>query len=223
MNPRKPLSCWQIFAQGGALRKIGFALGRAVLHHGMHDDHAAPADLRCDPAHSDPFPSNWPGPQGFGPFFARGEAGRLGRNSAQAGWGRAPRHGILPFVLQARALESGDITTPIRGTSSCGKSSSFFLSQRRLPAACRTPARAGLPVRSLARPLPMPRTKTCWPVRPLAGWQGRLLAPFPARSAADPVDLTARAAAGFRTNPATHGDIPRGWLFHFPPARAALT
>ncbi|MEY3960624.1 MAG: hypothetical protein RIR14_1278, partial [Pseudomonadota bacterium] len=58
MNPRKPLSCWQIFAQGGALRKIGFALGRAVLHHGMHDDHAAPADLRCDPAHSDPFPSN---------------------------------------------------------------------------------------------------------------------------------------------------------------------
>jgi len=52
MNPRKPLSCWQIFAQGGALRKIGFALGRAVLHHGMHDDHAALADLRCGPAHS---------------------------------------------------------------------------------------------------------------------------------------------------------------------------
>jgi hypothetical protein len=43
---------------------------------------------------------------------------------------------------------------------------------------------------------------------------------FAARSAA--IDLTARAA-GLTITPAIHGDIPRGWPFHFRPAMAALT
>lgn len=216
MNPRKPLSCWQIFAQGPALRKIGFASTREVLQHGASDDPSRPA-------HSNPFPTDWPGPLGCGPFSALGAvAARLGRNSAKGRGAAMRRPGIFPFASALCALESGDITTPIRGTSSCGKSSPFFSSQPRLQAACRTPAQGVWPVRSSARPLPMRRTKTCWPARPSAGLPALRPAPFRARSAVDQIGLTA-TAAGQTIKPATHGDAPRGWLFHFRPARAALT
>jgi hypothetical protein len=47
-------------------------------------------------------------------------------------------------------------------------------------------------------------------------------APFRARLVADQIDLTAHTAV-ITITPATHGDIPRGWPFHFRPARAALT
>jgi hypothetical protein len=47
-------------------------------------------------------------------------------------------------------------------------------------------------------------------------------APFRARLVADQIDLTAQKAV-ITITPATHGDIPRGWSFHFRPARAALT
>jgi hypothetical protein len=40
--------------------------------------------------------------------------------------------------------------------------------------------------------------------------------------AADQIDLTARTAV-ITITPAIHGDIPRGWPFHFRPVRAALT
>jgi hypothetical protein len=64
--------------------------------------------------------------------------------------------------------------------------------------------------------------RTLSQARPLAGLQALRPAPFRARLAADQIDLTARTAV-ITITPATHGDIPRGWSFHFRPARAALT
>jgi hypothetical protein len=52
-------------------------------------------------------------------------------------------------------------------------------------------------------------------------WAASLAACRACRPAANSV-LTARAAV-ITITPATHGDIPFGWPFHFRPARAALT
>jgi hypothetical protein len=231
MNPRKPLCFWQFFAQALACAKTGFASTRVVLHDGVVVEPAGLANGAAPVAghaihrltHCDPFPNTWPSPFGVGPFLARGTVGlRFGRNSAHLAGAGARGHGILAFVSTVCALESGDITTPFRGTPSCGKSSSFFLSQRRSRAACKTPARAGLRVLSWARPLRTPRMKTLSQALPLAGLPALRPAPFRARLAADQIDLTARAAVCTIT-PAIHGDFPRGWSFHFRPASAVLT
>ena len=225
MNPRKPLCCWQFFAQALACAKSGFASTRV----GRHDEGLAKpaglafglADLARHVIHCDPFPNTWPSPFGVGPLLARGTVGLpFGRNSAHRAGAPARGHGILPFVSMACALESGDITTPFRGTTSCGNSSLFFSSQRRSRAVCKTPAHAGLQGLCLARPLLTPPIRTWLLGLPLE--LGSVLAHvcFAARSAA--IDLTARAA-GLTITPAIHGDIPRGWPFHFRPARAALT
>jgi len=227
MNPRKPLCFWQFFAQALACAKSGFASTRV----GLHDEGLAkpaglafgPADLARHVIHCDPFPNTWPSPFGVGPLLARGTVDLpFGRNSAHRAGAPARGHGILPFVSMACALESGDITTPFRGTTSCGNSSLFFSSQRRSRAVCKTPAHAGLQGLSLARPLPMRRMRTLSQARPLAGLQALRPAPFRARLAADQIDLTARTAV-ITITPATHGDIPRGWSFHFRPASAVLT
>ena len=223
MNPRKPLCCWQFFAQALACAKSAFAPTRAGLQDKVLVD---PVVLAFGPrhmTHCDPFPMNWPSPVGVGPLFVRGPVGlRFGRNSAHRAGASARGHGILPFVSMACALESGDITTPFRGRPSCRNSSFFFSSQRRLRAVCKTPAHAGLQGLSLARPLPMRRMRTLSQARPLAGLQALRPAPFRARLVADQIDLTAQKAV-ITITPATHGDIPRGWSFHFRPARAALT
>jgi len=227
MNPRKPLCCWQFFAQALACAKSGFASTRV----GLHDERLAmpeglafgPADLARHVIHCDPFPNTWPSPFGVGPLFVRRTVGlQFGRNSAHPDGAAARDNGILPFISMVRALKFGDITTPFRGTTSCGNSSLFFSSQRRSRAVCKTQARAGLRAPSLARRLPTPRMKTLSQALPLAGLLALRLAPFRARSAADQIDLTARAAVCTIT-PATHGDIPRGWSFHFRPASAVLT
>lgn len=235
MNPRKPLCFWQFFAQALACAKTGFASTRVVLHDGVvvgpagltHG--AAPA---AGPAihrvtHCDPFPNTWPSPFGVGPFLARGAVGlRFGRNSAHLAGAGAWGHGILAFVSTVCALEFGDITTPFRGTPSCGKSSPFFLSQRRSRAACKTvvamPPSAPWAVRRLAhlwRMLPaVAKPKVPSLARSLAA---SLVACRACRPADNPV-LTARAAVCTIT-PAIHGDFPRGWSFHFRPASAVLT
>ena len=223
MNPRKPLCCWQFFAQALACAKSAFAPTRAGLQDKVLVDPVALAFGPRHMTHCDPFPMNWPSPVGVGPLFVRGPVGlRFGRNSAHRAGASARGHGILPFVSMACALESGDITTPFRGRPSCRNSSLFFSSQRRLRAVCKTQVHAGLQGLSLARPLPMRRMRTLSQARPLAGLQALRPAPFRARLVADQIDLTARTAV-ITITPATHGDIPRGWSFHFRPARAALT
>ena len=223
MNPRKPLCCWQFFAQALACAKSAFAPTRAGLQDKVLVDPVALAFGPRHMTHCDPFPMNWPSPVGVGPLFVRGPVGlRFGRNSAHRAGASARGHGILPFVSMACALESGDITTPFRGTTSCRNSSLFFSSQRRLRAVCKTQVHAGLQGLSLARPLPMRRMRTLSQARPLAGLQALRPAPFRARSAADQIDLTAQTAV-ITITPAIHGDIPRGWPFHFRRASAALT
>ena len=223
MNPRKPLCCWQFFAQALACAKSAFAPTRAGLQDKVLVDPVALAFGPRHMTHCDPFPMNWPSPVGVGPLFVRGPVGlRFGRNSAHRAGASARGHGILPFVSMACALESGDITTPFRGRPSCRNSSFFFSSQRRLRAVCKTQVHAGLQGLSLARPLPMRRMRTLSQARPLAGLQALRPAPFRARLVADQIDLTAQKAV-ITITPATHGDIPRGWSFHFRPARAALT
>ena len=223
MNPRKPLCCWQFFAQALACAKSAFAPTRAGLQDKVLVDPVALAFGPRHMTHCDPFPMNWPSPVGVGPLFVRGPVGlRFGRNSAHRAGASARGHGILPFVSMACALESGDITTPFRGRPSCRNSSLFFSSQRRSRAVCKTQVHAGLQGLSLARPLPMRRMRTLSQARPLAGLQALRPAPFRARLVADQIDLTARTAV-ITITPATHGDIPRGWSFHFRPARAALT
>ena len=223
MNPRKPLCCWQFFAQALACAKSAFAPTRAELQDKVLVDPVALAFGPRHMTHCDPFPMNWPSPVGVGPLFVRGPVGlQFGRNSAHWAGASARGHGILPFVSMACALESGDITTPFRGRPSCRNSSFFFSSQRRLRAVCKTQVHAGLQGLSLARPLPMRRMRTLSQARPSAGLQALRPAPFRARLVADQIDLTARTAV-ITITPATHGDIPRGWSFHFRPARAALT
>lgn len=235
MNPRKPLSCWQFFAQALACAKTGFASTRV----GRHDQvMVEPAGLAMGPApvvghaihrvtHCDPFPNTWPSPFGVGPFLARGAVGlRFGRNSAHPAGAAARGHGILAFVLTACALESGDITTPFRGRPSCGKSSSFFSSQRRLQAVFKTVAAmqpsAPWAVRRLAHLWRMLPAVAKPKVPSLARSLAASLVAYRACRPADNGFLTARAGVCTIT-PATHGDIPRGWSFHFRPASAALT
>ena len=221
MNPRKPLCCWQFFAQALACAKSAFAPTRAELQDKVLVDPVALAFGPRHMTHCDPFPMNWPSPVGVGPLFVRGPVGlRFGRNSAHRAGAPARGHGILPFVSMACALESGDITTPFRGRPSCGNSSLFFSSQRRSRAVCKTLCHAALPEAFLAPLLLTQLTRTWWLGLPLELGSVLAHACLGVRSAA--INLTAHTAV-ITITPATHGDIPRGWPFHFRPARAALT
>lgn len=229
MNPRKPLSYWQFFAQALGLAKMGFASRGPVLHDGHIDDlsgagrgfgHICAVSALCDP-----FPNTWPGPFGVGSFFWP-MAGLTGLGQAVAPC-RADHRGLcdFAFVSKVGGVESAPITTTLRGNISCGKSSFFFLWPRRWRAVCKTPVRAGWRVLSLARPLPTTKTPRSSMVQSSAGLPVWRLARSPARWAARNLSifgLTARAV-GLSIKPAIHGDQPRGWLFHFRPASAALT
>lgn len=220
MNPRKPLSFRQFFAQGFGLAKTGFASTRKSLQD-QSADVCLPSGRVPDCC---PFPSNWLSPAGAGPFFCAQSPLRPTRVRASAADARAFAdaldHTNFAFAWPRQALASSDITTADRGDISCGKSLHFFSSQPLLRVACRTPARGLRPVRSPVRSWPMPRMATSSTVRSSAALRARRLAPFRARSAAR--DLTASAEL-LSTKPAIQGGIPLGWLFHFSPARAALT
>lgn len=219
MNPRKPLSSWQLFAQGLGLVKSGFAPTRFSLHDG-----GVGGSSPCVPApHCYPFPMTWPSPEGVGPFFVfPRKLGRNARTVADLSGQVARGHGNFAFASGDDALESCPRTTIIRGRHSCGNSSLSFSSQSRLLAACKTPARVALLALSVALSLLMPPAAMFSMARLSAGLRALRLARSRARSAAEHHDLTA-AVAGLTTKPATQGVTPLGWPFHFAPARAALT
>lgn len=150
MFPRKPLNLWQVFAQ---------ALRRAETGFARNESFGQDADIGgCGPmGHAPdcyPFPSDWSGPSWVGPSFLRG---MTLRQTAAAARG----NGFFHFASAGKSVESGSITTNTRGKTSCGKLSPFF-SFCRLACrpACKTPRRAGLPVRRLVRLSPMPPKAT---------------------------------------------------------------
>ncbi len=163
MFPRKPLSFRQQFAQASGLGKAAFAPTRALSQD---------AGMACETcssvlAHLDcyPFPSPWPGPLRVRPFFAA-------RRQSDAD---AVNDGIFQCSFPADSLDSFAIKTSDRGSQTCvNPSFSLPFSPCRLPAACKTRLRAGLPVRRLARLSPMrpaaapsmARSSAVWPVLP---------------------------------------------------------
>jgi hypothetical protein len=213
MNPRKLLILWQEFAHRRPATKWAFAPTQAPLQ-GRVIGKIGPAGLAL---HCYPFPLTWPSPPRVGPIFFAG-------NGASAASAKQRRSGALDalftFLVGETELSSAAIKTPNRGSQSCKKPSLFsFLSQRRLPAVCKTLQRAALPALSLALPLLMAKTATCWAARLSAGLQGSLLVRSPANWAAatqvsDNRTLTA-SAAGFVLHPAIQGALPFGWLFSF--------
>jgi hypothetical protein len=212
MNPRKSLILWQEYAECAQAPKTAFALGQGF----QHDECIGDLGPFGPAFHCDPFPINWLGPLGVEPFFSlpKPRFWQTKRTFAEAAvWA------LFAFVSVGRALESLPITTNNRGKKSCGKSSLFFLSQPRLQAACKTPARAVLLVPFLAQQSRTIRTPICWLAQPLAALQALRPVPSRARSAARNLFLTAQKAVKNLT-PATQGETPFGWLFHFAPGSA---
>lgn len=206
MNPRKPLNPWQQFAQRFADANWGFAPTRVFAQ----SDRIGSFPAMGTAPHCYPFPSLWLSPIGVGPFFS---AGRLGKTSPMGS-------GVLrnsAFVSEDVAVESAPRTTNNRGNKSCRKPSPFFfLLQPRLRAACKTRRRAALLAQLSARRSPTIRTPRCLTEPSLAALQALRLARSRARSAARNHLLTANPAAQTHT-PATQGETPFGWLFHFAP------
>lgn len=218
MFPRKPLFFWQEIAHAPCVARSGFASTRLCLQ----DESMSRVRVSGRASQCDPIPSIWSGPCGAGPFFCASAHGHPDRRGLADGAGRQTRLGcISAFVTPAGSLDSCGITTPLRGTTTCGKSSLFSSSQPRLPAACRTPVRARRQVPLLALWL-RTQPKATWSMaRSSAVWPVRRPAPFRARSAADETTLTA-AAAGLNPIPATRGAFPAGGFFISRPM-AALT
>lgn len=164
MFPRKPLFPRQVFAHASLRGETGFAPTQGLRQDGS----VGGSDPKGHAPHCYPFPSDWPGPLWAGLSFGRVQ--NLGRVSA-----RSAGNGDFHLVSAANPVESGAITTNSRGRPSCGNLSlSFFLSPCRWPAACKTPRRAGLPVRRLARLSPMPPKAMRLTARSSAGlpvWQ----------------------------------------------------
>ncbi len=208
MFPRKPLSFRQQFAQTTGLGKAGFAPTRALSQDVVMACEACSSAL----AHLDcyPFPSPWPDPSRVGPFFLTGSAPRRQSDAD------AVSDGIFQCSFPADSLDSTAIKTNDRGSQTC-VNPSFFLpfSPCRLPAACKTPRRAGLPVRRLARLSPMRPAAAPSMVRSSAVWP--VLPPVASIWACRPAttnNLTAASTASpVRQGPT--GQIARLALLHF--------
>lgn len=152
MFSRKTPSIWQQFAQAKCLLEMGFARFFGLGQDAGVADVAAgflPVGLACYP-----FPSLRPGPQRVRLFFY-GQSLRV-----------LAHDGIFHFYSARKSVESSGITNRNRGRSTCVNPFSFspFLSCRWL-AACRTQARALLPVRRLVPSWQMPPTTAPLPVR----------------------------------------------------------
>ena len=163
MFPRKPLSFRQQFAQALGLGKAGFAPTR-----GLSQDVVMVCEV-CSSAHAYlacyPIPSPWPDPCRVRPFLPA-------RRQSDAD---AVCDGIFQCSFPADSLDSVAIKTSDRGSHICvNPSSSLPFAPFRLPVACKTPRRAGLPVRRPARLSPMrpaaapsmARSSAVWPVLP---------------------------------------------------------
>ena len=203
MIPRNPLSVWQKFAQGPALREFGFATVT-----GLRDDQSAPFTKEFSTVSGHdcfPFPSPWSGPARVGPIFsARAFRRRIATCVKTA---------VLGFDFAMIPVESPAITTNQRGSYQCVNPLSFLpCSPFRLPVAWTTRPRAALAARPQARFWPVQPTTTRLPVRSSAGLRARRLAPCQRRSA-PATDLTAAFAAPSITT-ASRGMPPAG-RFHF--------
>ena len=204
MFPRKPLSFWQQFAQPSGMGKAGFAPTRAVSQDAVMACEAGLPAL----AHLDcyPFPSPWPDPSRVRPFFS----------AARQGDADAVSDGIFQCSFAVDKLESAAIITSDRGSHTC-VNPSFFLpfAPFRLPAACRTRHRAGLPVRRPARLSPM--RPAAAPSMAQSSAALPVLPPVASTWACRPAttnNLTAASAASpVRQGPA--GQIARLALLHF--------
>ena len=206
MFPRKPLSFRQQFAQASGLGKAAFAPTRALSQD---------AGMACETcssvlAHLDcyPFPSPWPGPLRVRPFFAA-------RRQSDAD---AVNDGIFQCSFPADSLDSVAIKTSDRGSQTCvNPSFSLPFSPCRLPAACKTRLRAGLPGPLRAPSSPMRPTTTPSPARSSADLRAQRPARFLPRNAVRPAttDLTAASAASETIHQGPIGVCPRLVLFHF--------
>jgi hypothetical protein len=150
MNSPNPQTFWRTFAQGCAGVFIGFAMVASPRHcflAGLRQSSLGLRSLRCYPS-----PSLRSGPSQAGPILMRGPGNADCVSRARN-----------CFQIRDLAVESGAITTNLRGSSKCRSrlsSSPFF--PHLCPVACRTPRPAAWQVPLLARWLPMHWMKTCW-------------------------------------------------------------
>jgi hypothetical protein len=151
MNSPMPQPFWHAFAQGCAGVFITFAMVASSIHcfrAGSRQSSHDLRSLRCYPS-----PSLRSGPSQAGPILMFGPC--------NAGCVTRVRN---RFQNPDLAVESGTITTNLRGSSKCRSrlsSSLFFL--RRLPVACRTPRPAAWRAQPRVRWSPTRWMKTCWP------------------------------------------------------------
>jgi hypothetical protein len=161
MNPLAPAPFWQGFAHGIFQAGKGFVWRRAMLHHAKVSHAPATCDLICKYCYPSPF--LWPDPYAVRPFF-------MGRGQSVADGGAPFGFG---FSRPAIVVTCASITTQTRGSSPCiNPFSSFPLSPRHWPGACRTTAAVRLSVRALARrrqPLPKMTSPQVPPLALLAG------------------------------------------------------
>jgi hypothetical protein len=201
MNSPTLQAFWHGFAQGRAAVVNGFAMvgswGHCLLA-GLRQSGRDLRSLRCYPS-----PSSRSGPSQAGPILVGWQGGADGAGGAR-----------YCFQIRDLAVESGAITTNLRGSITCRSrlSSSLFF-PRRWPVACRTQRPAAWPVQRLAPLLPMRWTKTCWPgprwaVLPV--WQLAV-----SRSACRPATRAIKLAAFGRItqNYKDHPGRPPGWSF----------
>lgn len=204
MNPRNPLSVWQKFAQGPALREFGFA-----TMTGLRDDQNAPFTKEFSTVSGHdcfPFPSPWSGPARVGPIFsARAFRRRIATCVKTA---------VLGFDFAMIPVESPAITTNQRGSYQCVNPLSFLpCLPFRLPVAWTIRPRAALAARPQAQFWPVQPTTTHLPAPLSAALAVWLRARYLRRSAHPATDLTAAFAAPSITT-ASRGTSPAG-RFHF--------
>lgn len=162
---------WQAFAKATPMVSGAFAMVKSLGHccemgQGQHS--------LC-PCSDDPSltPFLRSGPSQAGPIFESAPLRAGQKAAAWTGWVN------FCFEIAVIAVESPAITTNQRGSVPCVSRLSFSsFSPCRLPVACKTPRRAGLPVPPLAHLSPMRSMRTSSRVPPSVG----LLVPPPAGS-----------------------------------------
>lgn len=185
-SPTLPLN-WHGFAHRRGAVFVAFAMGSAALHCFLaglwHSSHGA-CSQRCYPS-----PSLRSGPSQAGPILVGGPVAAAGARRVKKG-----------FEIRDIAVDSGAITTNLRGSSPCAsRLSSLLFFPRPLRAACRIRPRAGWLVQRLARLSPMRWTKTCWPAPPWAVW--RVSPPAELKWACRPATPAIELAASGRFEP----------------------
>ena len=144
---------WHGFAQVWPTVFSGFAMaasGRHCFSAGHRQSSPGLRSLRCYPS-----PSSRSGPSQAGPNLGLGQ-----------GVADCASHARNCFQIRDFAVESGAITTTVRGSFQCrSRLSSSLFSRQRSPAACRILHRVALPAQQPVPWWPMPPRATCLPGR----------------------------------------------------------